>query len=362
MLNIYNITAVVLFLFSLLTFSLGAKTKKVHAYLICSILWIILYEGLRWEIGTDWGNYYSYFVYGEESSHIEIGYQALMWLVHLFTDNYTIFILLITSFFYLTLASFLKKFAISPLMSLTIYYCLMVGLMGCNRQLIALFICLISLKYCFEKKLSKFLCCILIAFSFHTTSVIFTVAYFIINRKIDTRYYVYAIVLSLFIGLSGIINKLPYINLLVFLDASSAEKLSAYANNDINGYSFLGTIKRFAILLPCLLRQDKIRYDKFESFLHLYIVGCVVYFVFNGSLLQIMAGRGALYFNVFEILLIPAFIKATFKGKRQQLCAWFFYFIFIIYIMNRDMNAYLTLAGEGYDIFRPYKSVIFTNI
>lgn len=357
MLNIYNITAVVLFLFSLFTFSLGAKSKKVHVYLLISIIWLILYEGLRWQIGTDWETYYSYFVDEQGEGHVEIGYQTLMNIVRTFTDNYTVLVLILTSFFYLTLASVLEKYASAPLMSLTCYFCLMIGLMGCNRQLLALFICLISLKYCFEKNFIKFVCCVLIAFLFHTTSIIFLISYFIINRNIENKYFVFAVVLSIVIGLSGIINRIPYLNLLVYLDANSAEKLSYYANDDIARYSYLGTIKRIVVLIPCLLRRKQIHDNRYGSFLNMYVIGCIVYFLFNGSMLQIMAARGALYFNIFEILIMPAFIKSTFKGKRQQMFVWLVYFIFIIYIMNRDMNSYVITVGE--DIYRPYKSVLF---
>lgn len=356
MFNIYNITAVFLFIFSLLTFSLEAKSKQVKQYLLFSTIWLIIYEGFRWQIGTDWDPYYSLFVTGDESSHFEVGYMYLMRIIHLASDSYIVFLVVITSFFYLTLRSFLHKYAVNPLISLTIYYCLMVGLMGSNRQIIALFICLISLKYCFKKNITKFLCCIALAFVFHTTSIIFMVAYFVINCKLTNKFLVYGIIISLLLGLSGMVNRIPYVDLIAYLDSKNAEKLSTYANSDISAYSYLGTIKRLIILAPCFLWRNKIKEEYHDSYFKLYVLGCIIYFSFNGSLLQLMAGRGALYFNIFEMLLIPIMIRMYFKGTGQQKFIWFLYFTFLLYIMNRDMDSYVS---DGIDIFRPYKSVLF---
>lgn len=356
MLNIYNYTAILLFIFSLLTFLKDTKNKRVRSLLLFSIIWLILYEGLRWQIGTDWDSYYTHFFIEDESNHSEIGYIVLMQIVHLFSNDYSVFLLLITSFFYLTLWSFLGKYSYAPLMSLTIYYCLMLGLLGSNRQLIALFICLISLKYCFEKNLRKFLCCIIVAILFHTTSIIFILAYIITSRKIGNKYIVYGVLVALLIGISGIINKIPYLDLLVYLDAKSSEKLSFYSNNDISNYSYLGTVKRLMILVPCLFLRLKIKNEKFDTFVKLYVMGCLIYFVFNGSMLQLMAGRGALYFSIFEMLVIPIVIRVLIRGQGQRLFIWFAYFCLLVYLMNRDMDFYL-LGGE--DIYRPYKSVLF---
>lgn len=356
MLNIYLFTALLLFFFSLQTFCMNAKNKKVRSFLLISIIWLILYEGFRWQIGTDWDSYYTLFVNGEESNHSEIGYIWLMQIVHLFSNNYTVFLMLITSFFYLTLWSFLKKYSYAPLMSLTIYYCLMLGLMGSNRQLIAMFICLISLKYCFEKNLNKFLCCIFFAVLFHTTSIIFILAYFITNRKIGNKYLIFGVILALLIGISGIINKIPYLDLLVYLDAKSSEKLSYYSNNDISNYSYLGSIKRLIILVPCLFFRLKNKNEKFDTFVKLYIIGCLVYLVFNGSMLQLIAGRGALYFSIFEILVIPIVFRIFIKGQGLRIFIWFLYFCLLVFLMNRDMDFYIL---EGEEIYRPYKSILF---
>lgn len=357
MLNIYIFTAVFLFVFSLITFSLTQNDKGVTSLLKISILWLILYEGMRWEIGTDWFGYYNDFITQDYSSHTELGFVFFSGLVRKVTSSYTVFLLILTTFFYLVLYQFIKKYSRVPLMSLCIYYCIMLGLMGSNRQLSALFVCLLSLAFAFEKKFIPYFICLIIAFTLHTTSIVFFPAYFIINRHIGRKWLVLGCIIAIFVGLSGVVNNIPYINYVELLDANSSEKLAVYTSGDISAYSYFGTFKRLIIVIPCLILLNKQIGEKEIAFCKLYIIGAILYFIFNGSVLQLMAGRGALYYNITEILIIPLLVKSFVKDSSAQKLIWFAYFCFIVYVMLRDMNYYYLL--DGVDIYRPYKSVLF---
>ena len=78
--------------------------------------------------------------------------------------------------------------------------------------------------------------------------------------------------------------------------------------------------------------------------------------MFNGSVLQLMAGRGAIYYNVFECIVIP-FAIYNFNFLVNKKIIWLVFFLFYVYIMWRDMNYYLLM--DGIDIYNPYKTVIF---
>lgn len=355
--SIYIFTAIVFFFLSLSTYNLNPRSERVKKVLALSILWLILYEGLRWEIGTDWDSYYADFVNLDVSGHIEFGYFVLMKIVRFFTSSYSLFLLLITTFFYISLSKYVVKYSTAPLMSLCIYYCLMVGLMGCNRQLIALFICLLSLDFAFKKELKYFLICIFVAFSFHTTSIIFVAAYYIINKNLSNKTILVFIGLSLAIGYLGIIDRIPYVGYLNFLDDKSVEKLATYSEGVGSAYSFIGTFKRLLIAIPCLFMRRHLADSVTDAMIKLYLFGAMIYFAFNGSVLELMAGRGALYYSIAEIIVVPFLIKRFIRDKNMKYLVWLAYFSFLLYTMNRDMDYYF--SSIGVDIFRPYKCIFF---
>lgn len=355
--DIYIFNALFLFLFSLLAFNKQKKGSLIQASLVIAIIWLTLYEGLRWEVGTDWEAYYKNFINQDWDGHHEIGYIVINYILYFFSGNYTFFLLVLSSFFYGSLYFLLRKYSQAPIMSLTIYYCTMLWLLGCNRQLIAMFICLLSLRYVFNHKLLPYVLMVLLAFSFHSTALFFLPAYYIINREISDKAMICAAFVFLIIGFSGVINHIPLINYAVYLDGNSADKLSFYTQGDIYSYSYVGSLKRLVILFICILVKKKVKHIYFAPFLKLYFVGCSVFFLFNGSILQLISSRGALFYNIAEVFIIPSMIYALFKNGGLRLIAWVGYFVVIFYIMNRDMDSYA--SGLGYEVFRPYRSVLF---
>ena len=357
MFDIYTFTAFFLFIFSLITFFRTSKKSQTKKFLFISILWLILYEGLRWEVGTDW-NYYDGFINGYDwGGHAEIGYVLLNNTFSSIFNNYTLFLLFLSTFFYIVIYRLLREYSLSPLLSLCIYYCTMLGYLGCNRQLIALMICILSVKYIVDKNKKKNLFILLIAFLFHTTSIFFLPAYWIVNSTIRIRTIIVLVFITLLIGLLRLVDQLPFVNYITLLDEKSAEKLSFYITKDNGAYSYLGTIKRLVIIIPSLILLSRNIPQIYKMFFKLYIVGTMIYFVFNGSILMLMSGRGAMYYNVYEILIVPILFLYFFKNKQMRMLIWIIYFSMILYLMRRDMNFYV-IAGVG-DIYNPYKSVIF---
>ena len=80
----------------------------------------------------------------------------------------------------------------------------------------------------------------------------------------------------------------------------------------------------------------------------------MIYLIFNGSILQLISGRGAIYYNIAEMIVIPVILIKFFKKRIVSILVWTVYFCLLLFVMNRDMDYY----KEGdYDIFRPYKTV-----
>ena len=357
MFDIYTFNALSILISSLIVWKSKPNSKNVKFLLGLLVVWLILYEGLRWEIGTDWDAYYNDFLSQNYTSHSEKGFVLLSGLVRSLTDSYTVFLFVITCFEYTVLYRALKRYSQLPIVSLCIYYCLMLGILGCNRQIIALFICILSLQFILKKKFVLFCICIVVAFFFHTTAIIFLPAYFISNNQLERKWIIVLCLLCLAVGISGVVNRIPFVNYIALLDSNTSEKLSYYTSGDIFGYSYIGTLKRVIIVVICMVLLGKPLRIEERVFCRLYIFGAFLFFIFNGSILQLMAGRGALYYNISEIFIIPMALKYIMKNKGSRMVVWCVYFCLILYIMTRDINSYFLM--DGIDIYHPYKTVLF---
>ena len=75
--DIYILLAGLFFFFSFITYKRSNKKQNPLLFLSCFLL--IIFEGTRWQIGTDWNAYYNNFVLQEWSAHLEYGYVLLNW-------------------------------------------------------------------------------------------------------------------------------------------------------------------------------------------------------------------------------------------------------------------------------------------
>lgn len=368
---IYTLTAIFFFFLSLFVWNFRIidyggifksksirKKKILKVSLLISCFWLILHDGLRWEIGTDWINYYNLFQTGTDHHIKDFGYLLLNDLVRYVSERYTILILVIALFTYFVLYKFFIRRSLNPIMSICIYYCSMIGMMGCNRQIIAMLICMISLIFVEKKQKVPFIVLVLLAFLFHKTAICFLPVYYIYELKYKNSFAYLAIWGAFLIGLTRIINHLPFVEYLALLDSlSSGTDFSLYLDNVWGNVSLSGSFKRLLFASLAIHVRNRINSKYYSSMLTLYIVGCCIYLMFNGSVLQLMAGRGALYYSIFESIVIP-YVIYTFpiKGIDKRV-VWSIFFAMYFYLMWRDMNGYI--VEVGYDIYNPYKCVLF---
>ena len=364
---LYTFTAIALFIFALTVWNntlledngiaiYPQQGRRVNRLTIISIIWLVLFEGLRWEIGTDWDSYYGAFTYDIES-HMDAGYLFLNRLIRNFTSSYTAFVLTITLFVYGVMFITIRKYSPNALMSLCIYFCSMVGLWGCNRQILATMICILSLKFIQEKRLMLFMMTVFFACLFHKTAIIFIPAYFLFNLNYSQKQ-AYAIVLLAFIaGLLHLVNKLPFVEYLALMDSidSGNTNFSGYLADKATNVSLMGSFKKILYIGLAIYVKDKVPFNSYKGLLTLYIFGGCLFLAFNGSVLQLFAGRGTLYYNIFECIVMPWVVYYLFPNKKLSKNTWFFLFVVYFYLMWRDMNSYFIL--DGIDIYNPYKSV-----
>ena len=330
--------------------TINRNKKSLLFFLIIFLL--ICHDGLRWETGTDWTNYYNAFerCLMFDFDDFESGYVFLMRCFRVFTDNYTVFLLFHAAFVYILMAIILWKYSPMPVLSLFFLYSFMLPLLGMNRQYLALAVCLASIYFIFQRKLVPFLLCICIAFLFHKSALLFIPAYFF-NRDFSIKTYTIFIIVAIAISFSGIMKLLPEgIVLLLF-----PEEYSSYAAVvDISLYSkILGIVRKLIwIIFAFYLLHKQVRPKGFSLFFNLYFISVIGYLLLNGTLFQIIVARGLIYYSMFEVLVLTYIVVYLYRqaNKKAYLLLIGLYYVVLLY-------KNITYYTEGnYNCFIPYQS------
>jgi hypothetical protein len=359
--SIYALTIAILLLFSYVEIS-GIGPTKNRAMLFIIFLILVAQIGLRWETGTDWTPYRTHF----EQEHTwdsvflnvfigyELGYGIFVWLIHSISDNYTVFLLIHAIIFYILIFKASNRLSNYPILAMLLFYAVMIGFTGSNRQLMAVAICLYSLIFASNKKLMLFLLCVFIAALFHTSALIFSI-YYLLNRDLKKQTIFTLITISMVMGFSSIPSSVFTI-IAGFFGETFSYKADFYldvSNRGPDELSVFGLIRRVIVLFIGLYFYNSIikRAPIFRVLFNGYLMGLILYFMFANSLL-ILVSRGSLYFGVMEAFIlasVPVAMKDD-LSRKITLVALFLYSITAFY---QSISTYA-------DLFIPYKS-IFIN-
>lgn len=359
--TVYLLTILFLFVFSLLedNYNLSLDVKKWM--IVISYLILVFQVGLRWETGTDWNSYFEHFdsFIGFQSillSNFEYGYGIFEWIIKSFSSNYSVFLLIHASIYYFLIFSSFRRYTPNLYMSLMLFYTLSMGMLGSNRQLIALAICIYAIRFVIEKKAVVFFLFILIATSFHSTAFLFVIYYFI-NKNIKPLEFVLILLGAVLIGKTNL-SLIMFSKLGDILGGYVLDKTTVYTDNAKEylaetSLSAIGLAKRCIFLLFFYSNRkylrEKIKY--YNLMLNGYFFGIVMYFLFSNTLL-VMVSRGSLYFNIMEPLLLVSQLSLL-KGKDIKSFSSVVFLIFSIFFLYQSIAAYP-------DLFDPYKGV-FVN-
>lgn len=345
---LYITTYLFLFIASFVN-TINKKQKSLVFFLFFFLL--ICHDGLRWETGTDWENYYNAFnrCLTHSLENFEVGYVLLMQLFRIFTDEYTVFLLFHATFVYTLISYVIWKYSPIPILSLLFLYGFMLPLLGMNRQYMSLAICVFSVYFIFQRKLFSFLLCIFLSFLFHKSSIFFVAAYFL-NREYAMKTYQIWILAAIAVSFSGIMTLIPTnLILLVF-----PEEYSSYVSVvDISTTSKISGIVRklIWIVLAFYLLKRQFKPQGFTLFFNLYFVTVIGYLLLNGSLLQMIVARGLIYYSIFEIFVLTYIVSFISKqaNKKAYLLLIGIYYAILLY---KNITFY---TDGNYNCFIPYK-------
>ncbi|UTN04630.1 EpsG family protein [Flavobacterium bizetiae] len=338
-----------------------------NVLLFTSFIFLSFFTGLRWETGTDWESYKVLFDTLELNwtfllnvYSFDLGYVLLNAFVKMFTNNYTLF-LLVDSFIGVGIVFwFLKKHSSNPNISFFLFYnaFFVAQFMGSNRRMISLGAGLFVFYFVHEKKYKKYAIWQTIGFLFHRTSIMLILAWFIPRKRFTTKQILIILMVCLFIG----IPQLPFKFVGFLGDVLSAfssnpfvEKMLFYSENNENVIPentnpvilmTLSVIKRSVFILFYLyvIKKNKGILDSLSDyFLNVYIVGFALYLLFNGSPIFQMIST---YFTFIEIALIGRFWSYT--DVRTK-------FIFLGILLFYGFFQLLSSLNAYPELYIPYK-------
>lgn len=363
--EVYLLTSFLIFISGILEIKFNlSDASKFSVY--CFLYIIIVFQiGLRWETGTDWENYFRNFentndiliVLANSLIGFELGYGLLVYFFKIFSSNYSLFLLFHALVFYLILFKSFKKFSPYFTVTLLFYYSTNLGMVGSNRQLLALAICLMALDFIKDRNWIFFFSIVFIACLFHTSAFLFSIYYFL-DRKIDIKYILIGLFASIIIGRT----KLPFLIFTEFgglLGDLASFKTTAYSNSaevilENLRLSVFGLIKRITLLIIFVLNfnilANKINY--YKILFNGYFIGLLFYFLFSNSLI-VMVNRGSIYFNIMECMLISCQFLVVNQKQVKLMMFVLIFFISIVFIFQ-SISLYPHL-------FDPYKGLFYNR-
>jgi hypothetical protein len=362
--EIYLITILLLIFFGIFDIVKFKRKDKVILFVIIFIIFVLL-DGLRWETGIDWDPYRYFFEKHPEYRTIswEPGYVLFNDLFYLVSQNYSLFLFASAILIYSIFLRSIYQYTKYPLIAVLCFNSVVLGYMGMNRQLIAVAICLFAFRYIVSRESYKFFFCIIIAALFHYSSILFILAYFL-NRHISGSFLVVlffsaialhpvVIYITDFI-LSTLPPQIKYsISMKIGFLSYVGKKMIEETLTPVHPTPiiFLGIVKRLIIFLPLFFNRYKLKqkFPNIELMLNIYFVSILFYILFNNNF-QILVSKGALYFGLFEMFLLPFYFE-LFKKNNYLLV----YSVIIIYV-SITYSRYLYFTSW---VLVPYNSIIY---
>ena len=361
--EVYIITLFILFSCGLIDLFVKLSNLQKNCLIFICYAIIVFQIGLRWETGSDWTSYLDNYENLSDYSTVlfnaligyELGYGTFTFLIKKLVNNYSFFLFLHALIFYWVIFRTSKKYSPYFFISILWIYASNLGLVGSNRQLLAIVICLMGLGFVVDRRFYKFTLIIGLAMLFHTSSFLFGIYYFL-NRNIRLSIITAILVLSVIIGNTGIpffiFSKLGGV-----FGELSISKTIAYTEGAkdvlaVNSLSIFGLLKRLIFFGIFTLNYSVLseRLSYYRLIYNGYVFGMVIYFLYANSLL-VLVSRGSLYFSIMECFLISCQFLVLSKLTDKVFLLLLVFFLAVV-VMSQSIAAYP-------ELFIPYKGLFY---
>lgn len=356
----------------LILMAVGAKGKKQRCFEFIALVIVVLFQGLRWENGTDWDSYYNMFMYPSDPIYYnEYGWWLLNNIIQTNTGSYTIMLIVQCTIIVLLNMKFARHAGLNNVTSV-IFGCF-AGSIFPVRFAMASGIVMVGFRYIVEQDFKKFLLCVIVASTIHLASLLIVPFYFVPRKPLNLITMMLMYLGSIIIGFAtaSVHSILDSINTLLSIGLYAGdiqEKIDGYMSGGISEYS-LRSVKSIVLsfcsgaFFICLYHYFRRYYFNnatnsnniyqnilYTVYLNLYIFGicfnrAVAFTVPYLSRIGILASAGA-------GLLLLLGLEKKFKRRNNLL------FVYFIYLIYKFLLFTQTLHGQYESLFIPYNCVI----
>jgi hypothetical protein len=333
-------------------------------FVLLSIL--IILSGIRWEVGTDWNPYYTYFLRNDtwkeyNNGQFEILYAFLNFIIKTLFNSYSIFLLVLGILVILLKYASIEKIALYPALTFFLFYCFSIGDIFPVRQTLAISVLMTSIYFIHQRKKIPFVFLVILAVCFHLSAGLWIFAYSIYHKKISSMAIYFFLLVSFMIGILGSNLYVPLLNTMAEILGPSGNLLGrilVYLNGkyDDGSYSLVHNIlaitKRI-ILVPIFLILRKkmfVNTDYAYGLINLYVFGNIFYLFFSMNMNFAPLQRMSTPFILLEILLLPIVLRAI-KTKYMR-------FNFLILLLVYGLTKLYTALNGYPEAYVPYKSIL----
>lgn len=324
----------------LLSSVLISKNKTSNTMAIILLLFLTLMIGFRYDVGVDYKEYEIWFNEWFDNFNLrEPLWGVIIYGIKMLGGEFYLVTLLMAiltnTFLYLGLKKrningfylFLAIFIFS-----SSYLFISANIM---RQSVAISIFFYCSSFIKNRAFWKYTFYIILASGFHISVILLYPLYFIKMKKISIIGY------SLMVVSCYILILSPVIPIMINIVATFLPYFGKYANNeaifnsDVNIFS-LGVLLKVIISWLLVLFVQKKQVEDLEF--NLYLIGVLMNIL---SLYTFLIGRIGIYFQVFEILMIPMMLKSVPNKKLRLLLGYFIILsitLFILQIIRGDGN------------------------
>jgi hypothetical protein len=298
-------------------------TRRARLVLIAlAYLTLVVFAGLRWETGNDWFSYYNYYnnatSLAYESTQFEIGYRIFVLVAKSLQLPYSGFLLIYSAAYLgLFVLSFIEAdIELAGWMILGFYCTYLLGLMGTNRQVMAMAICLYSIRYVRTGKWWRFVLGVAVAACFHISAVCFLIVAPLARVRLRPKYLIFVLTGLTIAGFAGVgtailrsvgtsTQNIIFLAKIAELNAAAGTHVShAVAGNPaLHLY-----VKRGLYLLLFIVGYRYLRDDQWKLYLRLFSVSVAIVALLYG-VDPVIASRLDVYFSIFEIFLLALFTR-----------------------------------------------------
>ena len=301
---------------------IGINHKRNLRLYLPLVVITILFAGLRGN-GFDWESYEEIYRNisggGTQSTgtFVEYGFEFLILLSPFYKVLIFFSSVISLSFTFYGVLKFSKN--ILPLLGLLVFSTtlLLPTYMGQIRQGIAMGFFCMGVYEAYIKEYKKAFYWILTACFFHISAVLGFVIFFIPRKQYSL--WIYLIVIGASLALYNVV-MMGFANLLGLSSLGVVRKLLFYATTENQEIGINSTILIRIAMLVITLVFNKGRNEMITYLSNVYLCGILVYLLF-GFLPQ-LGIRGALYFSVFEMVLVPFIVYSLRRQSFLYFCAY----------------------------------------